>query len=290
MKISFHLGLLVATLIPASVWAQPLPVPATFITDAKTVLAPDFVRDADLIIVTRLVPIQGEIGVAHAVIDDSEVIRGKNYIVAAGLVMPTKEVLAEVIRIETVKSSLALGQFDPVRQRMILTARLDATPELIERVRELERENQKITVTFSTDKTSYSPDDEIILKWEARNTSPTPQKIYVGTYALQHTASYGGAGYSNASGSHTRTAVDYITLAPGEVWSDTRTLRVPFPTGQVSIAMRLDSSDNFVGAQSKSLLETDRAEQERVEGVALFEAHGKVVVNIAAPLPDDAGR
>ncbi len=286
MKISLYLCLLGATLVAASVWAQPLPVPATFITKAETVLTPDFVRETDLIIVTRLVPVKGEAGIAHAVIDDSEVIRGRDHIIAANLVLPTQEILAEVIKIEKVKSSIALGRFDPARRRMILMARLDATPELIERVKKLASEHQKIAVTFSTDKTNYEPGEEIILKWEARNTSPTPQKIYVGRYALQHSESYGGKGRGFTNGSHTRTASDYITLAPGEVWSDTRTLSDPFPEGQVSIQMVLDSSDNFLGSEFKSRLKIDRMEQERVEGVALFEARGKIAIDIIPLVPN----
>lgn len=286
MKISLYLGLLGATLVPASVWApalwaQPVLTPQTFIVDAAQVLTPDFVREADVILVGRLAPDKQSQGIVRPARTDYDLIRGDKFVVGRGLVVPSGE------KIEN-NSPLALvfARIDPVGQQPILLARIAATPSNIERAKKLASENQKVTVTFSTDKTSYAPDDEIIAKWEARNTSPTVQKIYVGQYALQYTAIYGGSGRGTGSGgSHTRKAEDYVTLAPGEIWSDTRTIRGPFPQGQVFIEMTLDSSDNFLGSESKSHRALDRAAQERVEGVALFKAQDTVAVEIVAPSP-----
>ncbi len=281
MKLSIYLGLLGATIVPARVWAQPVPTPPTFIADEKTVLTPDFVREADVILVARLSPDKRAAGVARAAQTGYELIRGDRFSVGRGLVVPSGETIEN-----NAPLALVFARIDPVSQQPILLARLAATPENIERARQLASENQKITVTFSTDKTSYAPDDAIILKWQARNTSPTVQKIYVGQYALQHTAIYGGSGTGTGTGgSHNRAESDYVTLAPGEVWSDTRTIRGPFPQGEVRLEMTLDSSDNFLGSESKSRRAEDRAAQKRVEGVALFKASGELSVAIEPPSP-----
>ncbi len=283
MKISLYLALLGATLCPTLVRAQPLPVPATFMADEAQVLTPDFVREADVIFVGRLSPDRRAPGIARPGMTGFESIRGDLSDIGRGLVVPTGETIGTGANS---KIAILFAKTDPIRQQPVLLASLDATPERIERVKKLARENQKITVTFSTDKPSYGPDDPIILKWQARNTSPQPQRIYTGQYALQSTAIYGGTGRGGGTGgSQNRTESDYVTLAPGEVWSDTRTIRGPFPQGEVTIKMTLDSSDNFLGSDPRSA--KDRAERERATGVALFKAQDSISVEIKPPSPDE---
>ena len=208
-----------------------------------------------------------------------ELIRGDRFVVGRGLVVPTGETLESPAPL-----ALVFARFDAARGQAVLLARLEATPEQVQAAKELAAKTQKITVTFSTDKAAYAPDDPIVLQWQARNTSPVPQKIYTGQYALQHTASYGGSARGTGTGgSHTRKQSDYVTLAPGEVWTDTRTLSGPFPQGEVGIEMTLDSSDNFLGSEPRTA--EARAARERVEGVALFKAQGQLSVAIKAPSP-----
>ena len=281
IKFAFNLtlALLVAALAGAPTRAQPVAVPPTFLSEAAQILTPDFVRQADTILVARVSPDPRQPGVARVNRTDYELIRGDRFNVGRGLILPTGETLDK-----TSPLSLFFAVTDPIRQQPVILARLEATPELIEQTRQLAQKNQKITVTFSTDKTSYLPDEPIVIKWEARNASPGPQRIYTGQYALQYTAIYGGSARGTGTGgSQTRKDSDYITLAPGESWTQTREVRGPFPQGEVRIEMTLDSSDNYLGSDPRNA--EARAARQRVEGVALFVAKGEISAEISAPSP-----
>ena len=92
MKLPLYLMLLGTALAPIGAHAQ-VPVPAAFVSDAKTVLAPDFVREADVILVGRLSPDRKVEGVVRPAMTGYELIRGDRFSVGRGLIVPTGETI-----------------------------------------------------------------------------------------------------------------------------------------------------------------------------------------------------
>ncbi|RYG72983.1 HEAT repeat domain-containing protein [bacterium] len=260
--------------------AQAQTVPALSLkTEPQVVLTPEFIRDSDYILVGILSADRNNPKLLRVGMRDAELIRGDSRSAGRGLLVSE----ADLPTIPVNKKSIILGNYNPGQDQVLISARLEPTPENIARVTELAAAHRKLKFRFFADKATYGSADTIKLTWEIENTSSVPQRIYVGQYSIQYSSVYDGRSHSTGTGgSHNRKPEDYKTLAPGEKWTTTREVKGPFPEGQVGIEMVYESMDNFLGSDSNR-----RQAKERVESVTMVKETIGFQVDVKPPSADE---
>lgn len=182
---------------------------------------------------------------------------------------------------------IVFARADLDNKRNVVFAALDAqslgreeTKKLCEQIRDIVQKQQKLSISMTTDKPSYTCGEPVTMVWQIKNITEKPVVIYIGPFAFQQGITIDNmTGGSSIGGSQTRTAADYKMLAPGESYEKQMIFKRLFPEGEIGVTMRYVAEDNW--AQDK-----DRV-RSRIPGVVFVHKEIKFTVPIE-PLPTAA--
>lgn len=152
--------------------------------------------------------------------------------------------------------------------------------QVIEHIKAVTQRKAKIAVYMTTNKTNYTSGETVIAIWRIRNISLYPVKIYASPDDFGYGYSMRGVGMSQGVGNwQRRTAADYKTLQPNEVFEKTIAIKAPLPEGEMHLYMGYEEENNWeMAANGKAFVP--------VEGMVY--AHKNIERTVSfAPAPTD---